>query len=96
MPIYVTAILSARPGCEAELEAVALANIPNVRQEKGCIRYDFHRDGKGNYLFYETWASQEDLTAHGSAPHMLAYRKKIQNLVTGPSTVTLWEGLSQA
>ena len=50
MPIYVTAVLSARPGCEAELEAAALANIPNVRQEKGCIRYDFHRDGKGNYL----------------------------------------------
>ncbi len=96
MPIYVTAVLSARPGCEAELEAAALANIPNVHREKGCIRYDFHRDGKGNYLFYETWASEEDLKAHGSASHMQTYREKIKNLVTGPSKVTLWEGLSRS
>lgn len=96
MPIYVTALFSARPGCETELEAAALANIPNVRQEKGCMKYDLHKDGKGNYLVYETWASQEDLTVHGSAPHMQAYREKVKNLVTGPSTVTTWVCISQS
>ena len=91
---YVIAVFSARPGHEAELEAVALANIPNVRREEGCIRYDLHKNGKGDYLFYEIWASREALSAHAASAHMQAYREQTKELVAGPSDVRIWEGLS--
>ena len=52
---FVTAKLTAKKGMEAQLEAEVVKNIPNVRAEKGCIRYDFHknRSEDGTFLFYE-------------------------------------------
>ena len=41
---FVTAKLTAKKGMEAQLEAEVVKNIPNVRAEKGCIRYDFHKN----------------------------------------------------
>lgn len=56
---FVTAKLTAKKGMEAQLEAEVVKNIPNVRAEKGCIRYDFHknRSEDGTFLFYEIWES---------------------------------------
>ena len=64
---FVTAKLTAKKGMEAQLEAEVVKNIPNVRAEKGCIRYDFHknRSKDGTFLFYEIWESPEALDAHG-------------------------------
>ena len=66
---FVTAKLTAKKGMEAQLEAEVVKNIPNVRAEKGCIRYDFHknRSEDGTFLFYEIWESPEALDAHGDA-----------------------------
>ena len=63
---FVTAKLTAKKGMEAQLEAEVVKNIPNVRAEKGCIRYDFHknRSEDGTFLFYEIWESPEALDAH--------------------------------
>ena len=88
---YVTAILTARPGMEAQLEAEVVNNIPNVRAEKGCIRYDFHknRDGDGRFLFYEIWESPEALEAHGKTPHMLVYKERTEALLISRD-ITVW------
>ena len=67
-------------------------NIPNVRAEKGCIRYDFHknRSEDGTFLFYEIWESPEALDAHGKTPHMLAYKERTKELLACPTVVTVW------
>ena len=67
---FVTAKLTAKKGMEAQLEAEVVKNIPNVRAEKGCIRYDFHknRSEDGTFLFHEIWESPEALDAHGKTP----------------------------
>lgn len=92
---YVTAVLTARKGREGRLEAEVVANIPSVRAEKGCLRYDFHknREQDGTFLFYEAWESQEALLAHGKAPHMLAYRERIRDLLACPTVVTVWSAV---
>ena len=89
---YVTAVLTAKQGMEAQLEAEVVSNIPNVRAEKGCIRYDFHknRGGDGRFLFYEIWESPEALEAHSKAPHMLAYKKRTADLLSRPTEVIVW------
>ena len=89
---YVTAMLTAKEGMEAQLEAEVVKNIPNVRAEKGCIRYDFHKNraGDGTFLFYEIWESPEALDAHGKAPHMLAYKESTKGLLVCPTVVNVW------
>ena len=89
---FVTAKLTAKKGMEAQLEAEVVKNIPNVRAEKGCIRYDFHknRSEDGTFLFYEIWESPEALDAHGKTPHMLAYKERTKELLACPTVVTVW------
>ena len=82
----------AKDNLEAQLEAEVVKNIPNVRAEKGCIRYDFHknRSEDGTFLFYEIWESPEALDAHGKTPHMLAYKERTKELLACPTVVTVW------
>ena len=80
---FVTAKLTAKKGMEAQLEAEVVKNIPNVRAEKGCIRYDFHknRSEDGTFLFYEIWESPEALDA---------YKERTKELLACPTVVTVW------
>ena len=65
---FVTAKLTAKKGMEAQLEAEVVKNIPNVRAEKGCIRYDFHknRSEDGTFLFYEIWEDRKSTRLNSS------------------------------
>jgi quinol monooxygenase YgiN len=75
------------------------ANIPNVLKEKGCIEYvptidvptDFPRQelNPAVVTIIEKWNSLEDLRAHLSAPHMLAYQTKVKDLVENVSLKVL-------
>lgn len=89
---YVTAVLTAKPGMEAQLEAEVLRNIPNVRAEKGCLRYDFHksRAEDGTFLFYEIWESPAALDAHAQSAHMRAYRERTKDFLARPTIVSVW------
>ena len=89
---FVTAVLTAKKGMEAQLEAEVVRNIPNVRAEKGCIRYDFHKNraGDGTFLFYEIWENPEALDAHAKSAHMQVYRERTKELLACPTVVTVW------
>jgi quinol monooxygenase YgiN len=39
---YVTAVISPKAGMADTLKAEILANMPVVRKEQGCLRYDLH------------------------------------------------------
>ena len=94
---FVTAVLEAKKGMEAQLEAEVLANIPNVRAEKGCIRYDFHKNRTegGTFLFYEIWESPEALTAHAKSPHMMVYKERTKELLARPTVVEVWSAVER-
>ena len=49
-----------------------------TREEKGCIYYDLHKDTKDSltYILLESWATQEDLDAHGKTEHMKIYKEE--------------------
>ena len=75
--------------------------IPNVQAEEGCIEYGPTIDvGTGNekiqapradvVTIVEKWESLEALSAHLIAPHMLAYRERVKEIVIG-STVYVTE-----
>lgn len=96
--VYVTAKITAKPGQADNLQKELLAVVPTVRQENGCLRYDLHRQSReGNvFLFYEIWESGEALKTHGQSAHMAAMHDGIQDLLDGPSQISLWQEVDRA
>jgi quinol monooxygenase YgiN len=95
--VYVSAVVTAKDGREADLERELRQVVPLVRGEAGCIRYDLHRSDYGNvFLFYEIWESDAALAAHGNTPHMAAMREATAELVAGPAVVSTWRAADVA
>lgn len=91
---YIVATIYPKVGKEEDLQALILANIPNVRGENGCLRYDLHKNRKENtFMFYEIWADKEAFKAHTTAPHMLVYRDASKDLLEKPTDVTIWSAV---
>ena len=77
------------------------SNIPNVLEEKGCIEYVPTIDvstglppqelNNNVVTIIEKWDSLEDLQAHLSAPHMLAYKETVKDIVDKVSLKVLGE-----
>ncbi|MDT8377578.1 MAG: putative quinol monooxygenase [Desulfotignum sp.] len=89
--IHVIASIQVKKGRVSEFLEIFKSNMPAVLKEKGCIEYvpavdvltDLPPQEKDDHVVtvIEKWNSLEDLTAHMSAPHMLAYREKTRALV---------------
>ena len=89
--INVIASIHIKEGRLSEFIEIFKSNIPNVLKEKGCIEYvptiDVPtglppQESNNNVVtIIEKWSSLEDLQAHLSAPHMLAYKEKVKDLV---------------
>ncbi len=89
--INVIAFIRLKEGRVPEYIEIVKANIPHVIKEEGCLEYrptiDHPTDLPPQALdsnvvtIIEKWRTIEDLLAHFSAPHMLAYREKVKNIV---------------
>jgi quinol monooxygenase YgiN len=99
--ISVIASIRVKPGSVSEFLEIFKANLPKVRQEKGCIEYFPAVDvdsglppqvlDKNTVTIIEKWESLEALRAHLTAPHMLAYREKVKDIVQNLSLKVLQE-----
>jgi quinol monooxygenase YgiN len=99
--INVIASIHIKEGRLSELIEIFKSNIPNVLEEKGCIEYvptiDVPTDLPSQVLnnnvvtIIEKWGSLEELQAHLSTPHMLAYKEKVKDLVDTVSLKVLGE-----
>ncbi len=99
--IFVIATVEAKPGKREAFLAEFKRNIPKVKVEKGCIEYgptvDLKTDIKrqipyreNTVTIIEKWESLEALHAHMQAPHMLEYRDRVKDLISG-STLQILE-----
>lgn len=81
--LTVVATIVAKPGREAETEAVLRALVAPSRLDPGYIGYDLHRDldDPRTFLFYETWESRAALDAHLETPHLTAFKARVPELV---------------
>lgn len=97
--IHVIASILVREGCLDEYIGHFRDNLPNVRAEKGCVRYEPCLDaGTGwkaqdlsprRVTVVETWETMDALRAHSQAPHMVAFREKAGGLVESMSLQVL-------
>jgi quinol monooxygenase YgiN len=99
--INVIASIRVETGSLSSFLEIFRANMPKVKEEKGCIEYfplvDMDAKLASQILdqnvvtIIEKWESLEALRDHLEAPHMLAYREKVKNIVTGLSLKVLRE-----
>ncbi len=99
----ISVIASVRVKADWLLQFVEIfkANVPKVREEKGCIEYfptiDIDSDlpmqklDKNVVTIIEKWESMEALRAHLKTPHMLAYRDRVKEMVEDLSIKALQE-----
>ena len=76
-----TAMVKARPGQEDAVKEALLSLVEPTRKEPGCLLYNLHRSKADptQFMFYEQWAGQEALDAHGKTPHMRALGAKLKD-----------------
>ena len=99
--INVIASIHIKEGRLPEFIDIFKSNIPNVLEEKGCIEYvptvDVPTDlplqelKKNVVTIIEKWDSLKDLQVHLLAPHMLAYKENVKDLVDKLSLKVLGE-----
>ncbi len=99
--INVIASVRVKTGSLSDFLEIFKAIMPTVREEKGCIEYfpAVNIDAKlppqildeNVVTVIEKWESLEALRDHLGAPHMLAYREKVKDIVTGLSLKVLRE-----
>jgi quinol monooxygenase YgiN len=90
--IHVIATIKVKPGTRETYLGILKANLPHVLAEKGCRAYVPAVDVESGIpvqvdlrpdvvTLIEAWESLADLQAHLKAPHMLAYREKVKDIV---------------
>jgi quinol monooxygenase YgiN len=68
----VVAVITAKSGSEAIVEAALKTLAAASRHDRGCISYDlFASDSTpGTFITVEKWESQEDIDTHMASPHI--------------------------
>jgi len=99
--INVIASVHLKPGKIDEYLGILKPNLPMVAQEKGCIEYFPTVDvptglppqvlDENVITILEKWESMEALRAHLNAPHYLAYKDAVKDLVQKVSLSVLQE-----
>jgi len=99
--IHVIASIEIKKGGLPEFIKIFKSNIPNVLKEKGCIEYVATIDvptglppqelDENTVTIIEKWIDSDHLQSHLSAPHMVAYRENVKNLVEKTSLKVLRE-----
>jgi quinol monooxygenase YgiN len=77
-------VLTAKPGAFEALHAAALENAAAaIRDEPGCRRFDVlvSPDGGDKVMLYENYDDESAFDAHREAPHYLAFREKVGDLL---------------
>ena len=100
--IHVIASIKVKSGSLDDFLEIFKANVPAVKAEEGCIEYaptvDVDAGLKPQVLdptvvtIIEKWRSLQALHAHLTAPHMLAYKEKVKDMVVGVSLKVLKKG----
>ena len=103
--IFVLATIELHPGRREDFLAEFHKIVPLVRKEEGCLLYTPTCDVPTSLsaqppvrdnvaVIVEKWTSLEALTAHLSAPHMVAYRPKVKEMIV-KTTLQVLEDVGQ-
>jgi quinol monooxygenase YgiN len=73
MPVLdVVAVITAKSGSEAIVEAALRELAGASKHDRGCVSYDLYvsESAPGTFITVEKWQSQEDIDAHMASSHI--------------------------
>ena len=78
----ITALLTAKPGKTAELEALIRSMIALCRAAPGNLRWDVwqDRDDPARFVLDELYVDDAAIQAHRTSPHFLDYASKVGDI----------------
>ena len=80
--VKIVAVLVAKDGREAELEALLKSMASDSRAEPGNLRYDLWRDADqpNRFVLDELYTDNDAVALHRASPHFQAYLKRIPDI----------------
>ena len=89
----ITAKLTVKPECKAELIKLARGLVQPSRSEPGCISYSFYEDqvNENHYLFFEEWVDREAISRHFDKPYFKDFAARLPQLIMGTATIRIHE-----
>jgi quinol monooxygenase YgiN len=92
----VVATLVAKEGRRDDVVAAMTPAAEATHAEEGCLSYALHRDtdAPDAVVVVERWTSPETLAAHRAAPHMVALRTALGDLLASAPSVRVLDGIA--
>ena len=88
MSLVVIAVLSAKPGKEAQIIDSFREVSPRVHEERGCELYSAHLEQGGDIVvMVERWTTRDDLDAHSIGSPLARLNELNADLLTKPYDV---------
>ena len=89
--ITVTAIQPAKAGQNARLEALMKELTIQVRQEPGCVTFEYFRsrENPDSYLVLEQYRDQQALDVHLKTDYLQRFIPNMMECLAGPPTVVV-------
>lgn len=95
--IAVTARITAKPGREAEVEAVLRSFVAETKAEPNVRAYSLHQleDQPRTFFFYERHESRTTFTEHLAMPYLDAGLARVIALLDGPPVLEVMDILEE-
>lgn len=86
MKIYLTALVKCKAGTTAQMKEFLDKLVAASRQEEACLQYELYQSttDETQFIFHETWASQEGLDQHVKQEHFQLFSGQITDIINGP------------
>lgn len=92
-PVIIASRMHVKSGCIGEFKKIAAPLIEATRQEEGCLQYDLYQDSSDStvFFFYEVYADRTAQELHSASEYLARFKSERQQLVCGPSDVTVYD-----
>jgi quinol monooxygenase YgiN len=96
MKVYLTALVKCKPGNTDELKGYLELLVAASNKEEACLQYELYQstDDDTQFIFHETWASQEGLDVHEQQPHIKTFIEQVKEIIDGTIVIYKTEKVS--
>lgn len=93
--IAVVATFTVKPGMRDAAIGALEPLLAATHEESGCRHYALHQDTSNEdaLVLIESWASQADLDAHFTQPHMAGFGPLAKTYLDGPVDIQFLQGV---
>lgn len=89
MKIYLTALVKCKAGTTAQMKKFLDKLVAASLKEEACLQYELYQSttDENQFIFHETWATQEGLDQHVKQEHFQLFSKQIPDILDGPLSI---------